>query len=94
MKNFVKIMFVVNVLIIIGMVSGCDDVPETKSANGMQFKGVNVEGCEYLASMTSYGYWTYAHKGNCKNPIHVYARKEDEDESEVKKNREDKRRHQ
>lgn len=91
MEKFIKIMMGVNILIVIGMINGCDNVPETKSTNGMQFKVVNVEGCEYLASMTHSGYWTYAHKGNCKNPIHVYARKEEEEGDEVKKNREERR---
>jgi len=34
------------------------------------YKIVEIEGCEYLASRGSYGYYSLAHKGNCKNEIH------------------------
>jgi hypothetical protein len=41
--------------------------------NGL--KTIEVDGCEYLVSFeeTTKGvYGSLAHKGNCKNPIHIY----------------------
>ena len=32
---------------------------------------IEIDGCEYIKSQVSSGY-TYCHKGNCKNPIHIY----------------------
>jgi hypothetical protein len=71
------------------MLCGCDSEytreEKTTLGNGI----VVVEGCEYIVCPNSYGR-SYTHKGNCKNPIHVYARKEDEQDN-VKKNRADRR---
>lgn len=92
MEKFVKIMVVVNVLIVIGMLTGCEDNNITRQREVNSLCVVNLEGCEYIVSPNGHGS-LYSHKGNCKNPIHVYARKEeDEAENEVKKNREEKRR--
>jgi len=33
---------------------------------------VEVEGCEYFKVFADGGCSTYVHKGNCKNPIHMY----------------------
>ena len=38
-------------------------------------KVVNIDGCEYIVysvTRASSGYGFMAHKGNCKNPIHIY----------------------
>lgn len=32
---------------------------------------VEVEGCEYFV-IAAHGSFTYVHKGNCKNPIHIH----------------------
>lgn len=37
-------------------------------------KIIEYEGCEYLYIQTSYA-GIMSHKGNCKNPIHIYAKK-------------------
>lgn len=73
------------------MLCGCDEstrTVETKTALG--YGVVIVEGCEYFKISNCYGD-SYTHKGNCTNPIHVYARKEDNVDVEVKKNRADRR---
>jgi hypothetical protein len=74
------------------MLCGCDDTyTNTKEERITLGNGiVVVEGCEYFVFPNAYGR-SYTHKGNCPNPIHVYARKEDEDEQDVKKNRADRR---
>jgi len=84
MEKFVKGMLVLNVLIVIGMLSGCNDKTQLKTKDGLHFTIYEVEGCEYLSSA-----YIFEHKGNCKNPIHIYARKEEEDD--VKENREQRR---
>ena len=90
MIKFVKVMVVVNVLIVVHMITGCED-------NEIQVKSLQVverDGCEYLVNelVCPNGYGTiFSHKGNCKNPIHNSARKEEDEQNEVKKNREDRR---
>lgn len=32
---------------------------------------IEIEKCEYFI-VNAYGSFTYMHKGNCKNPIHIY----------------------
>lgn len=36
------------------------------------FTTITLEGCEYYKIHQSYDHYTLTHKGNCKNPIHVY----------------------
>lgn len=43
-----------------------------KSDNGYNFIVVKIDGCEYIEARSAYGYFSYAHKGNCSNPIHIY----------------------
>ena len=42
----------------------------------LDYEIVEIEGCEYVIAretkMPHTGYGFMAHKGNCKNPIHVY----------------------
>ena len=38
--------------------------------NVLDFRIIEIEGCEYIASRTFQGYLTLTHKGNCKNPFH------------------------
>jgi|SaaInlStandDraft_1057018.scaffolds.fasta_scaffold01867_4 hypothetical protein len=45
-----------------------------------KYKVVNIEGCEYILykdldrTHSNHSYGFMAHKGNCKNPIHQYAK--------------------
>jgi hypothetical protein len=90
MEKFVKIMVGVNILIVIGMISGCEDAQQ-RERHVKSLQVVERDGCEYIVCLNGHGN-LYSHKGDCKNPIHNYARKEDEDDqNEVKKNREDRR---
>lgn len=34
---------------------------------------VTIDGCEYLKCVTDKWLYVYTHKGNCRNPIHLYA---------------------
>jgi hypothetical protein len=72
------------------MLCGCDNEPSKEGEIAHGVRTVTFEGCEYFNG-GGYTSRVYTHKGNCKNPIHVYARKEDEDEQDVKKNRADRR---
>ena len=93
MEKFIKIMAVVNVLIVLHMICGCEDSQSRKVGYEYDLSHKDVverDGCEYLA-MSSGHSMIYSHKGDCKNPIHVYARKEEDEEDQVKKNREEKR---
>ena len=36
-------------------------------ADGNTYHVIVIDGCEYLKSI-----YTLVHKGNCKNPIHIY----------------------
>lgn len=95
MEKFVKIMVVVNVLIVIHMITGCDKTPQgprVQASDSQTFEVITINKCEYLNCWTYGGNYVLCHKGDCKNPIHVYARKEEEEQNEVKKNREEKRR--
>lgn len=33
---------------------------------------VEIEGCEYFSFISSHNFKHITHKGNCKNPIHIY----------------------
>jgi hypothetical protein len=40
--------------------------------DGVSIKIIEIDGCEYIASLNGHLGWIYSHKGNCKNKIHIY----------------------
>jgi short subunit fatty acids transporter len=46
-------------------------VEEKKDKYAPQHNIIIIEGCEYI-QFSSFGGWSYIHKGNCNNPIHIY----------------------
>lgn len=68
MKTMKKLL----ILLIFVAVAGCssnDGYPIVGSNTYSKFKVVMIDGCEYLENTGSYA---VSHKGDCKNPIHVY----------------------
>lgn len=71
-----KILHCVLVAVCIALLSGCslsegvdNDLHPEKS-----YRVVSIEGCEYIfvSRRPWQGNMSLAHKGNCKNPIHIY----------------------
>lgn len=64
MKNIFIIFILMFILI------GCDDGYKNGGTIGQssgedpKIKTVKIDGCDYLAFQTSYGYWNYTLKGN------------------------------
>ncbi len=57
----------------------CDQIQEKSLENVQKIKEsvpeytvVVIDGCEYLRLEHTHGYASLTHKGNCKNPIHIY----------------------
>lgn len=49
-----------------------DKVPRTiKSSDNQELSIIKIGNCEYIRSEVYAGY-SYTHKGDCNNPIHVY----------------------
>lgn len=71
MKNPQELFFIV--VIILGLIvtgfRAWEPEKEAQSAITAE-KSIILEGCEYVSVV---GQYNYTHKGNCKNPIHVYA---------------------
>lgn len=44
---------------------------DTETYDRDDFDIIEIEGCEYIKINSAYGGWM-AHKGNCKNYIHIY----------------------
>ena len=63
-------------IILVAFLCGCDDSVQpmtlTQDSDGREIKVVTIEGCEYFKLYTYGGNYVYTHKGNCKNPIHIY----------------------
>jgi len=70
MKNLTKIALLLAVCWSALLVAGCDtDYQndgwiENKTGANPRVATINIEGCEYIAFKTSYGYWNYTLKGN------------------------------
>ena len=74
-KNMKKLLLAT---LLIGMISSCEEATTTTQltqhsvkigVSATQLKVVEIEGCEYF--MGEYDRSAlFAHKGNCKNPIH------------------------
>ena len=62
-------------LIIISFIFGCYRNGENIDVRKVII--VTIEGCEYIVNQNSYGE-ILTHKGNCKNPIHIYNKIEKE----------------
>ena len=81
MKTLINSLILVTMLIWMVYLGYCllqDDKPrvEKKPTNvitGLTIVTVTMDGCEYIQT-PSYGIacFTYAHKGNCTNSIHIY----------------------
>lgn len=55
-------------------VLGCTaSKPEGMRLQKDGYSVIVIEGCEYIESPTSHGFFCLTHKGNCSNPIHSYA---------------------
>lgn len=60
--------------------AGCEESPtsrgrrieEARRTVPPDYRVVEIEGCEYLRVEVTHGYATLTHKGNCRNPIHIY----------------------
>jgi hypothetical protein len=60
--------------------TACDESPVRQAAQthaerrrlAPAYRVIWIEGCEYLRLETSNGYPILTHKGNCRNPIHIY----------------------
>lgn len=54
------------------MIGGCIDndgvVERIRDSEGYSRRVITIDGCEYFAG----AYYMLEHKGNCKNPIHIY----------------------
>jgi hypothetical protein len=37
-----------------------------------KFRVIELEGCEYFYTTDYHGNYVLCHKGNCKNPVHIY----------------------
>lgn len=71
MKKLLTILVISVSLVLVG----CVEDPKSKdvtTSTGEPMVTVDIEGCEYFKQFGSHGERTYSHKGNCKNPIHVY----------------------
>lgn len=59
------------VLVLAVCLMGCGKGTPIQMDNGDGVRVCTYDGCEYIRSVV-YGGITYCHKGNCKNPIHIY----------------------
>lgn len=69
-----KIILTISVLITLTLTS-CTSNQVKPSSLKEKYKIVIIDGCEYIMYSESHGYQGYGyltHKGNCKNPIHIY----------------------
>ena len=71
MKNLrTKLSFSLYILLVAFLMVGCNtpDKYESKSENGITYKVIVIDSCEYIwyKDNSQYGQ-TLAHKGNCKN---------------------------
>ncbi len=76
-----KIFIAIGLVLLIS-VTGCgkqkaeiekEEVPvEDKNKFIPKYRIVEIEGCEYFSFISSHGFKHITHKGNCKNPIHIY----------------------
>lgn len=74
MKNLnVKLSYVLYALLVAFLMVGCNapDKYELKHENGIKYKVIEIDGCEYIwyRDYRQYGQ-TMSHKGNCKNEFH------------------------
>ena len=63
MKNLIKYGFIAVVICFCSC--GKSDFKTENNGSMYSFNTIEVDGCEYLVSSSK-----FAHKGNCKNPIH------------------------
>lgn len=71
MKNLSKkLSYTLYILLVAFLMVGCNtpDEYESKNENGITYKVIEIDGCEYIwyKDNRQYGQ-TMAHKGNCKN---------------------------
>ena len=73
MKINPALMFLILLLILSSSCVKCPDqiVYITDSENNIH-QVVTIDGCEYFKCRTHLGWTVLSHKGNCKNPVHIY----------------------
>jgi hypothetical protein len=55
-------------ILILFILTGCGDGEKVKNVPYTY----EIDGCEYLGCPNGHLQRIYTHKGNCKNPIHIY----------------------
>lgn len=79
-KELLRLFSIITVIILLvscdsnaGFLGGTNTVTGENIKNG--YRTVEIEGCEYIYYSHTKGYSGFgflAHKGDCKNPIHIY----------------------
>lgn len=78
-----KSVFAVSVILVVVFIFGCSPIEQEYESH---LKVVELEGCEYMVFRDSHGS-VFVHKGNCKNPIHMYRTEKETVDMEADKDR-------
>lgn len=68
MNSFKRTSLLLVVSLLCLLAAGCDSGGKNNGdPDDPSYKTVEIEGHDYMAFQTAYGYWNYTYKGNCKN---------------------------